>query len=245
MSNKNNFLSRCNIIQNIPFTGISTKQLDDMNRKYFDDKIDNKTINITNKSNKPNNLPNNPKMQDSYYNRLFYTWIPEDPMIDDVSTIFYTKTDPLSIFILSFASIFIYIYFVSELICQVIGLFYPVYYLYTLLNNDDTDHFVGKIQSVIKYFIIYAHLECMTMVTKLFGFYFFHLKILMIISVLYMTGYQEHWLQKIYDRIIFYDKILLGLFNTSVVKIQDEYSKANNEAKKSEKSEKSEKNENK
>lgn len=133
-----------------------------------------------------------------------------------------SASDPLSVIIVLLVSIFSYVYFANELMCQVFGLFYPIYYLYTLLHKKSSNK-AEKIRSIMRYFIIYGHLEFLSAFFRLFGFYFYHLKILIIISILYMAGYRQKWVASLYENMIFYDKIMLALLYSGANKIYLEY----------------------
>ena len=138
-----------------------------------------------------------------------------------VSNLKTTIRDPLSIIAIAISCIIIYIYFANELIYQLLGLFYPNYRIYCLLHgtNQDNDK-VDRIISVMKYFVIYAHLEFVSICT---GLYFYHLKILVILFALYMLEYHHQWLSKVFATVIFYDKIVLGLLQSGLNKLYTEY----------------------
>jgi hypothetical protein len=133
-------------------------------------------------------------------------------------------SDPLSIIIVLIFSIFFYIYFANEFVYQVLGLFYPTYYLYTLMHYRNTNY-REKIRSIIKYFIIYGHIEFISSLLKLVGIYFYHLKILVIICALYITGYRQEWLNSFYDNMIFYDRVILDVILTTTNKFYEEYTR--------------------
>lgn len=132
------------------------------------------------------------------------------------------SSDPLRIIIVALISIFFYIYFANEFMCHILGLFYPLYYLYILMHYRNANC-SEKIRSMIKYFIIYGHIDFLSSLTKIVGVYLYHLKIFVILCVLYMTGYQREWLNVCYDSVIFYDRIFLNMILTFINKIYNEY----------------------
>lgn len=139
-------------------------------------------------------------------------------------------SDPLSISIIVLLAIFMYIYFANEFICQLFGLFYPIHNLYKLLHFKVSNKLI-KIKIIMSYFIIYGHLELFTSISKIFGLYFYHLKILIIIFLLYMINYRQEWLTYIYNKVIYYDKIISNIFFSNLNKFYDESLKINLEIK--------------
>lgn len=141
-------------------------------------------------------------------------------------------TDPLGILVLAVISIITYIYFASDFLCQLIGLFYPSYYMYILLNYRIAGK-AEKIKSMMRYFIIYGHMEFVTWMFRLIGFpVFHHIKILLLLGSVYMAKYRPKWLALIYQKIIFYDQVGLGLCCSSFSKISSEYGKVSSQVKK-------------
>ena len=141
-------------------------------------------------------------------------------------------SDPLAIFFMCVGFFISYIYFAGEILCQFIGLFYPCYYIYTLMHNKIPDKTV-KIRSIMKYFIIYAHTEFISTFFKIIGLpMFYHIKILVLIAFIYSAQYRNEWINNIYDKTIIYDRIVLSLCYSSYQKLVDEYYKADNTIKK-------------
>lgn len=136
--------------------------------------------------------------------------------------------DPLAILITTIIGLFIYIYFANEFMCQALGLFYPCYHTYALLHYNIQDK-ADKIKSMMRYFIIYGHIELLMAIAKLFDMYFYHLKILVILILLYMTHYRFSILDYLYQKLIFYDKILVGLFGSAILKLHIESTKISTE----------------
>lgn len=239
------------------------KNLDEINRQYFEDEPDfdlennNITLEKEDIDMQKISIDDSPNFFD-YFN--FSNFFSQDTNKmkssqqksgkDDLKFSFITElkktiSDPLGIIILLMVSIFTYIYFASELICQALGLFYPAYYMYTLIpcprngrlesqQSRELLHFKSpqksiKIKSIMKYFIIYSHLELITSLTRIVGFYFTHLKILVIISILYMAGYRQDWLSDVYERILMYDKIIFNAGCSNLQKIHQEYTKMSTE----------------
>lgn len=235
-----NFLNK--IISNLwknPESGnaiIHLKELDNINRKYFDME-NNEQINkndgflakffgwfVDEKyggqkivDNSVNSKLKNVKLDDSC-------------LISNISIIENNKStntlekyniDPLGIFVMIILGFFIYIYFASDFFCQIIGLFYPIYKLYLLVDNDILNALA--IKSIMNYFVVFGHIEILSLAFKIFGLYFYHLKILIICFMLYLQEYRQDWLNGIFHKIIFYDKIICGLSKSGIKIISKEY----------------------
>lgn len=214
---------------------IHLNELDNINRKYF--KIDNDKQTNKNKnfftnfygwfSNKKYISPNpiseskNIDLQDSNLNPNSNIKI---PILDDTQLTNTTenhKLDPLGFFIAIVLGFFIYIYFAGEFFCQILGLFYPIYKLYFLVNNQTLNIFT--INAIMNYFVIFGHIEVLSLVFKIFGLYFYHLKMLVICIMVYLKEYRQDWLGIIFFKIIFYDKIIYGLIKSGIKIITKEY----------------------
>ncbi len=141
------------------------------------------------------------------------------------------KLDPLAVVLFLFSGIFIYIYFASEFFCQVLGLFYPIYYLYALLNMPQDIQTNIKIKLVMKYFVMYGHLEFISSMLKIIGLYLSHMKIIVIIFLLYLVGYNKSMLDYFYDKTLCYNKLTIKLFTNISGIVKNEYSKINNNIK--------------
>ncbi|XWV24612.1 hypothetical protein QJ856_gp1175 [Tupanvirus deep ocean] len=231
---------------------ITTEEIDDLNKKYFEEVFDNdhtvNSMDVINVDSDANAEITSTQGMGSYgilnYFKLpsLFAWYTQ-PVIQNEVTIHNKEnasakkskenyfiineikksaSDPLSIIIMVIIALFSYIYFAGEFICQMLGLFYPTYYLYTLLHKRSSNK-VEKVKSIIKYFIVYGHLEFLSALFSIFGFHFYHLKILVILSILYMAGYRQIWLAGVYNKIIFYDKILIGLVQSATNKFYIEY----------------------
>lgn len=114
-------------------------------------------------------------------------------------------SEPLKIALLLIFSIFAFIYFAGQLICQIFGLYLPAFYLYQQYYSNKT------IEPIIQYLVVYAHLEISTSITGLFNFYFHHLKLLTIFILIYLTFYRQELLTTVYNKILIYDNQLLSL----------------------------------
>lgn len=145
---------------------------------------------------------------------------------DPMSSIIELKnkiSDPLAMFFIIAGWIIAYIYFAGEFLCQLVGLFYPCYYMYTLLNNKIPGK-ADKIKSVMKYFIIYAHSEFLSYFLRFIGFpMFIHLKIIVLAALIYMAEYRFDWMNNAYDRIIIYDRIAIAMCYSMHQKMVNEY----------------------
>ena len=144
--------------------------------------------------------------------------------INTISHLRKSFTDPLSIIIAGLLSVFIYIYFANDLICQIFGLCYPAYHMYMLLSTKNKD-ILKNMNPIIKYFLVYTHVEIFASVLKAFGMIFSHMKLSLIFLVIYMTEYRLDWLNTSYDKIIYYDRIIYSV----VKKIKTECYRVSNE----------------
>jgi hypothetical protein len=230
-----NLLSDFGEIESPSKSMITMEEIDEISRKYFEEfDIDSADGNLS----RPFDEKMTKQSTQTKSNFMDYIKIPSifswstistknnEPPKENMVVIKEIKkavSDPLSIIMIAFASIFSYIYFANEFMCQVLGLFYPIYYLYTLLHKKSNNK-SEKIKSVMKYFIIYGHLEFLSALLKIFGFYFYHLKILVIMCILYFVGYHQEWLALLYEKTIFYDKIASGLAQLGTNKVYTEYS---------------------
>ena len=137
------------------------------------------------------------------------------------NSLFGSYIDPVVILLASIFALFMYFYFANEIMCQILGLFYPCYCLYGLLHYNITDR-ADKIKSMMRYFIVYGHLEVLLTIGKIFSMYFYHLKIIILLGLLYMAHYRVKLFEKIYLRMIFYDKVLTALLTSLWSKIYAE-----------------------
>ena len=144
--------------------------------------------------------------------------------INTLSNLKKSLTDPLSVIIISLFSIFVYVYFANDLICQILGLCYPAYHMYTLLQSKNKDY-LTIMKPIMKYFVIYTHIEVIAAIFKVFGLIFSHLKFSLIFLIIYMTEYRLDWLDNMCDKIIYYDKIICSILK----RIQLEFYKISSE----------------
>lgn len=224
---------------------ISMSELEELNRKYFNNELDTDPQPILSEIVVPKVLPRLTRQQastqkvstqkplgrESWYN---FIRIPsflrkatdvKNPLVESIDIISTLKgylSDPLGMMTIVFSSFILFLYFASEFICQIVGLFYPAYYLYTIMHYKIPNK-LEKLSLLLKYFIIYAHLELVSSLLKIFGLYLYHLKILITIAILYLFGYQTNALVEIYGQILFYDKILFKLMNSGINRILTEY----------------------
>lgn len=110
--------------------------------------------------------------------------------------------DPLKIICSIVAVLIFYFYFANNLVCHVIGLFYPSY---LLLDNSQN---MMQLMDFRKYFIIYSHLEFIFMITGLVGLHFYHLKVLILLALVYILQYRPTMLKSVYLKLFYYDTII-------------------------------------
>lgn len=159
---------------------------------------------------------------------------PDEPEQSNKETIFNTLStffgikisisDPLGIIVMSALSIFFYIYFANSLLCQLIGLVYPTYHMYKLIVNKKE----YNPEPIMKYSIIYSHLEIYAYMAQMI-LSVYHLKLLIIMALIYMLEYQTDWLDHVYQKTILYDKIMINLMHRLLRQIREESIKINAE----------------
>lgn len=146
----------------------------------------------------------------------------KEPTIDLSELYDQLMTDPLFVIIVFFITIFSYIYFANEIIVLLLGLAYPIYSWYEPLMVKFNISFV---QSFVKYLVVFTHIQVITSVTGSFNYYFTHLKIFIIIIMIYITKYRESWLTDIYNKIIEIDRFVLATIYSFFIMIRQEYNK--------------------
>lgn len=143
----------------------------------------------------------------------------EFDLLSDIKKII---SNPIGILFLSLVGIFGYIYFASYVLYQLISLLYPIYCMYTILHSGSNGEPLesGGTIHLMKYFIIYGHLETITYIFGLSLLY--HFKILIVCVLIYLMGYQPDWLNSLYQKIIFYDTVTWNLLNAIIQRIREE-----------------------
>lgn len=132
-------------------------------------------------------------------------------------------SDPLGFIIMLFSSVIMYIYFANDFFCKIVGLIYPAYYTNYLLHVKTEDR-VRKIKSIMKYYIIYSHLEIISYIVYFMPM-LYHLKIICLLLLIYTMEYRNDWLNNIYRQVIIYDQVMGNLFSAIVNRIQEESTK--------------------
>jgi hypothetical protein len=100
-------------------------------------------------------------------------------------------------------------YSVCSFVSKSLGLFYPSYHVYhtiTMNNKESMD----KLKIMIKYFVLYSHLELLETLFQIMGLQWCFLKMITIIVLLYITFNESLWINIIYEKIILYDRLLLN-----------------------------------
>lgn len=114
----------------------------------------------------------------------------------------YLLNEPLRLALTIIFGVFAYIYFASQLVCQIFGLFLPIVYLHQKFYSAKN---VQEMEPIYQYLVIYTHLEILSAIFNLFNLYFYHLKLLTIFILIYLVVYQEELLAILYDNLLFYD----------------------------------------
>ena len=224
---------------------IGTNELDELNRKYFKNELgsdfDFLNFNLgedfskSETEKKSENVLEN-KIPKKYSDKSWYSFF-RIPFLSNDNTVNHNNSrktfnliqtlkgyasDPLGIATMILSGILLFFYFAGELMFQAFGLFYPTYYLYTIMNYKIQNK-LEKLALLLKYFIIYAHLEFVSSIFKILGLYFSHLKIMVIVLIIYLLKYQPQLLGEIYDKILFYDKIIIRLVESGINSLWSEY----------------------
>lgn len=105
--------------------------------------------------------------------------------------------------------LFVY-HFVNNIIFKSIGTFYPSHYVYSIILKNDREN-LEKLKIILKYFVLYCHLELLMELLKIIGLQSMLLEMGIIMVLLYMVVYQNLLLSSLYDKIMLYEKII---FNT-------------------------------
>lgn len=79
--------------------------------------------------------------------------------------------------------ILFFILFANDLICGLIGLFFPFYIHISTKNKIISTN-------VLKYYIIYAHIDLLFNMLSIFGIYFYRIKLIIILISIYQLRYQ-------------------------------------------------------
>ena len=79
-----------------------------------------------------------------------------------------------------------------------------------------------------KYFVIFAHFEFILMLTGLFGMHFYHVKIIVVLGLVYMLQYRPNLLEYIFQKINFYDDVILCMMNKAAKLVGAEFLIAKN-----------------
>lgn len=140
-----------------------------------------------------------------------------------------SEMNPLRQLIITMLFILGYIYFANDFMCQLIGLYYPCYYLFIILHSNKITKKLSQFQLMGKYFILYGHVEFVSMILKFIGFpLFHHIKILVLAFFVYSFHYRE-WMNPVYKRMVMYDKIFLRMCRSLLTRILEEYTRAKKE----------------
>lgn len=135
----------------------------------------------------------------------------------------FPQIDPILMIFCILGCIITYVYFACEFICQILGLFIPLTWMFGILNMKTSKEKNIKIKSLMKYFIIYGHIEFLSLVVGIIGMYFYHLRILILVVMLYMSTYRDDWLGNVYGIIIFYDKVAIRMICKGWQRVTIEY----------------------
>ena len=129
---------------------------------------------------------------------------------------------PLQVIMACCFSLFLFIYFSNEFMCTAVGLFYPAYRMYLLLTDPKSQALVIYIP-VLHYSIIYTHITLAAITLGCFDLYLYHLRLALILFVLYLWACDTNRLASWYDAILFYDRLILRLGCNIWARLVEEY----------------------
>lgn len=115
-------------------------------------------------------------------------------------------TDPLYLFGGIFLSFFLFIYFACELMAQIIVLIYSLHCL-ALFESQDTE----QISVCIKYFVLYFQMELIFTVLSVVNLTLYHIKIFLIVFLIYSSKCRIQLFHNIYDGVMIYNKVAINL----------------------------------
>lgn len=148
-------------------------------------------------------------------------------VVDVLSPIKNYIYDPLAILGIGIGSLVMYIYFANDFMCKMVGFFYPCYLVQKLLYNKEENS--DKIKFFMKYFVVYGHTEFILSFPGWFGMQFYHLRIILLISLLYTLQYRPNTLEYIYQKTIFYDNVIVQMITKGISKIYREFTNISNQ----------------
>lgn len=150
--------------------------------------------------------------------------------------------DPLHFLLIFFGGTIMYMFFANEIILYLVGLVYPAYSMFQIVsalnnhrskrkNTNDKSialkgNYAEKSISLMKYLVIYSHVE---IAGKFIGFsvlpVFYHLKMIWLILLIYLSEYKYEWLDQVYQKVIFYDKVAYNIIYSIIEWIKSEAKK--------------------
>jgi hypothetical protein len=108
--------------------------------------------------------------------------------------------------------IFIILLLTTDFIVCTIGFYHPIYYAYQLLTYPSNNR-IQKIKSILKYLIIYAHLEITySLLLMIYIFPFLsYLRLIWTVLLWYFAGYRQDILNQCYLFVIQFDHQIVSM----------------------------------
>ena len=151
-----------------------------------------------------------------------YTWFIK--MVDYENTLTSYKLLFKFLFYL-FVVLTFYFYLTAELVYYLVGFYYPLYLSYCILEFP-AKYKKYKLKIMLEYLIIYEHMELFNMIMKYLMLpSFIYLRTILIILLLYASLYDPANLHKIYNKLIFNDKVCLKVILVFYLKLKNELKK--------------------
>lgn len=134
----------------------------------------------------------------------------------------FTK-DPIGMVVSSLMLLLVYFCFATTFIYKGISLFIPSYCIYHVLNSNTNQEV--KYKNILTYFFVYSHIEFISDILETVGFGLLHLKIALVVVLLYTVHYRNEWLEMIYNKIVYFDTIGFYTLFFTYSRLIQEYNK--------------------
>ena len=130
-------------------------------------------------------------------------------------------SDPLVYSALIILSIISFVYISGPILCWSIGMFVPLFYAHKTLGSND--------QTIVKYFIIYGHIEFILLLTTTVNIYFYHIQVILVTASCYCLLFRHRLIDRLFIVINYYDLVVFNTINNVINTLIKEYQKTKNE----------------
>lgn len=143
-------------------------------------------------------------------------------------------SDSFNVLIIGSICFLSYVYLANEFICQIIGLYYPIYFYHKQFINELSDEFFqfknvfdkkmdmmikknNTLNYFIKYLFLYSHIEFISYPIRLFFIsFFYHIKIIILFLLVYILINKKDILNLLYEKIILVDKYIVNIIENKI-----------------------------